>query len=159
MKARTTSRPVLWGALSAMVLMGGFSAIAAVTGAAQWGGQDPTRNTFSIQTEILIAGKVVASPQLIVLADEPASIEQKSEDPGTHLLVTLVASDSLDSRVPDGIQLEMRVDYKDPNRSFQVKPHVIVKSGEKATLTLPDSAEAMEMRIVAERRQKMGSEE
>jgi len=154
MKARTTGRPALWGALSAMALMGGFSAIAAVTGAAHWGGRELARNTFSIQTEILIEGQLVASPRFMVLADEPASMEQKWEDPESHLLlVALVASDALDSKVPDGIRLKMRVDYKDPNRSFQAKPQVITKPGEKATVTIspPNSAETIEMRIVAER--------
>jgi len=131
----------------------GFAILAAAAGtAAAASGANKLKNQFKVKTEILIGGKVVSSPQFVVIPNEPALLEMKSEHPEAALRMMLTAQDSTDPQVPDGIHLKMAVDYKGGGRAIRANPQVVVLSGEEALVTLgSDTNETVEMHILAER--------
>jgi beta-lactamase regulating signal transducer with metallopeptidase domain len=146
MKTRMVHRPVLAFTMGFAVLM-----IAAGTTVAASGANKLT-NQFEVKTEILIGGKVVSSPQFVVIPNGPASLEMKSENPEAALRMMLTAQDSTDPQLPDGIHLKMAIDYKGQGRAIRANPQVVVLSGKEALITLGfNSDETVEMRILAKR--------
>jgi hypothetical protein len=146
MKTRMIHRPVLAFTMGLAILTAALGAAAAASGASKM------KNQFKVKTEILIGGKVVSSPQFVVIPNEPASLEMKSGHPEAALRMMLTAQDSTDPQVPDGIHLKMAVEYRGGDRAIRAKPQVVVFSGEEALVTLgSDANETVEMRILAER--------
>ena len=146
MKTRMIHRPVLAFTMGVAIL------VAAAGTAAAASGVNKLKNQFKIKTEILIGGKVVSSPQFVVIPNEPASLEMKSEHPESALRMMLTAQDSTGPQVANGIHLKMAVDYKGEGRAIRANPQVIVLSGEEALITLAsDSNESVEIHILAER--------
>jgi beta-lactamase regulating signal transducer with metallopeptidase domain len=145
MKTRTFKKPVLTAVLGGALLLTGITAVAASAGTAKFKGQ------YKVKAQILLDGKVVSSPQFIVLPNEPASIEWKSENPQAALRMMLTAADysSVDTA---GIDLKMAVDFKTADHSFRANPRVVVMPGEEGTFTIgSDDSETLEMKITAER--------
>lgn len=146
MKAKTFYRPVLSGIFASLVLVVGLTAVAAVSGVSKLKGQ------YLVKAEILLNGKVVSTPQFIVIPNEPASMEMKSEHPQSALRMMLTVSDSASLQTPEGIDLKMAVEYKTQDKAFRANPRVIVLPGEDGTVTIgSDSGDNLEMRINAVR--------
>jgi beta-lactamase regulating signal transducer with metallopeptidase domain len=146
MKAKTSNRPGLTIVFGSLVLAASATAIAATSGVSKFKGQ------YKVKTEILLDGKVISSPQFIVLPNEPASLEMKAEHPQAALRMMLTASDFSNAEIVDGIDLTMAVDYKTQDRSFRANPRVVVAPGEEGIVTIgSDANDTLEMRIKAER--------
>ncbi|MBX2989115.1 MAG: M56 family metallopeptidase [Bdellovibrionaceae bacterium] len=146
MKAKTIQRPSLSILFGSLVLIASATAIAATTGISKVKGQ------YKVKAEILVDGKVVSTPQFIVLPNEPASLEMKAEHPEAALRMMLTASDYSSADIANGIDLKMAVDYKTHDRSFRANPRVVVAPGEEGVVTIGSGANnTMEMKITAER--------
>lgn len=146
MTAKTLHRPVLTTIFGTLILAASVTAIAATSGVSKFKGQ------YHVKAEIIIDGKVVSSPQFIVLPNEPASLEMKSEHPESSLRMMLTAADFSNADIADGIDLKMALDYKTQTRSFRANPRMVVVPGEEGTVTIgSDSNDTLEMRIKAER--------
>ena len=146
MTAKTLHRPVLTTFFGTLILAASVTAIAATSGVSKFKGQ------YHVKAEIIIDGNVVSSPQFIVLPNEPASLEIKSEHPESSLRMMLTAADFSSADVADGIDLKMALDYKTQTRSFRANPRVVVAPGEEGTVTIgSESNDTLEMRIKAER--------
>ena len=146
MKAKTLHRPVLTTLLGTLILAASVTAIAATSGVSQFKGQ------YHVQAEIILDGKVVSSPQFIVLPNEPASLEMKSEHPESSLRMILTAADFSSANIADGIDLKIALDYKTQTRSFRANPRVVLAPSEEGTVTIgSDPNDTLKMRIKAER--------
>jgi hypothetical protein len=146
MKTEMIHRPILAFTMGIAILMAALGAAAAASGTSKM------KNQFRVKTEIFIGGKVVSSPQFVVIPNEPASLEMKSEHPAAALRMMLTAQNSPDPQVPDGIHLKMAVEYKGGGRAIRANPQVVVLSGEEALITLGSGTdESVEMHILAER--------
>jgi hypothetical protein len=147
MKAKTSHRPVLSIIFSAALLVGGAAAVAATSGIIKSTGR------FFVKTYVMFNGKPVSAPEFVVIGNEPASLEMKSDDPPSNLKIMLTASDFSNDRIEDGIDLKLAIDYQTQEKTFRVNPHVVVNPGEDATITVgSNSTDTMEMIIHAERR-------
>lgn len=146
MTAKTLHRPVLTAIFGTLMFAASVTAIAATSGVSKLKGQ------YKVKAEIIIDGKVVSSPQFIVLPNAPASLEMKSEHPESALRMMLTAGEFSSADITDGIDLKMALDYKTQTRSFRANPHMVVAPGEEGTVTIgSDSGDTLEMRIKAER--------
>lgn len=145
MKTRTFKKPVLTAALGSALLLTGVTAVAAAVGTEKFKGQ------YKVKAQILLDGKVVSSSQFVVLPNEPASLEMKSEQPQAALRMMLTAADYSGVNSA-GIDLKMAVDLKTADHSFRANPRVVVMPGEEGKVTIgSDDSETLEMKIIAER--------
>lgn len=146
MTAKTSHRPILTTIFGTLILAASVTAIAATSGISKFKGQ------YKLKAEIILDGKIVSSPQFIVLPNEPASLEMGSEHPESSLQMMVTAADFSSADIADGIDLKMALDYKTQNRRFRANPRIVVVPGEEGTVTIgSDSNDTLEMRIKAER--------
>ena len=146
MKAKTFYRPLLSVMFALGSLIAGLSAAAAVSGPPE------AERQFKVKLEILSEAGLLSTAQFLVLENEPASLEMKSENPPSILRIMLTASDDSRLATPDGIDLKMAVEYKTETRSFRANPRVVVIPGTVGTVVVgSDAGETLEMRIKAER--------
>lgn len=146
MKAKTLQRPLLSIVFSSLIIAASATAIAATAGVSKFKGQ------YMIKADILMAEKVIASPQIIAFQNEPASIEMVSEHPEEILQMTLTASEYSNINVTRGIDLKMVIDYKTKNQSIRANTRIVVVPGKEGIVTIganPNSA--MKVKITAER--------
>ncbi len=79
-------------------------------------------------------------------------MEMKSDHPPTDLQLKLVASDSTNAELPEGISLKMAVEYKTQDRFFKANPSMVVLPAENAIVMLGSHlGDTLEMRIKAVR--------
>lgn len=146
MTAKTLHRPVLTTIFGTLILAASMTAIAATSGVSKFKGQ------YKVKAEIILDGKIVSSPRFIVLPNEPASLEMKSDHPKSALRMMLTAADFSSDDIADGIDLKMNLDYKTQTSSFRANPHVVVTPGLEGTVTIGSNTNnTLEMRITAER--------
>jgi hypothetical protein len=146
MTTKTLHRPVLTAVSGILILAAGVTAIAATSGVSKFKGR------YKVKAEIILDGNVVSSPQFVVMPDEPASIEMKSEYPESSLRMQVIAGDFSNANIADGIDLKMALDYKTRARRFRANPHIVVAPGEEGTVAIgSNSNETLKMKIKAER--------
>jgi len=146
MKTTKIHRPLLASFLGLTILTVAIAAIAATSGVSN------LQTRFKIKSQIIVGGRIVASPQMIVLANEEGIIEESNDNPKVNLRMKLVASDYANEKISDGIEMKFKVEYMEDGHAMRANPHVIVSSGETATVFYgSNDATKVEMRIVADR--------
>lgn len=144
MTAKTFHRPILTAFFAALIVAASVTAVATASGIAKLKGQ------YHVKADLIVDGKVVSSPQFIVLPSEPATLEMKSEHPESALKMTLTAADFSSAEIEDGIDLKMAIDYKSQSRNFRAHPRVVVAPGEEGTVIIGTGPnDTLEMRIKA----------
>jgi Zn-dependent protease with chaperone function len=146
MKTKTTQQPLITLFFAGLSFLGSLTAIATASDLPSLKGH------FYIRADMILNGKIVSSPQFKVLPEEPALLEMISDNPKNELKIKLVASDSENAEVPEGIELQMAVHYQLQDRLFKFNPHVIVVPGEDSKFVIgTDGNSTLEMKLRAER--------
>jgi predicted transcriptional regulator len=145
MKSRKIQRPLFTAALSACMLLVGTTAIATSSGITE------KKSLFKISSVVIINGKEISRPRVIVLANEKAEITQKSDD-GSEFKMELVANDVSMPKLENGIGINFDIQYRFGNISGHNTPQIILGPNKEGSIAVAgDDGQIFEMRIKAER--------
>lgn len=112
------------------------------------------KNQYDLKMDLSMNGKVVASPRLLVVEGEKATVSQKSDDAENSIEVTASEGD-LQGRKGILMDFVVSVVTKDGKRTVVSRPKILTLEGEKATLSTHQndaSPEEVSLSVVATRR-------
>lgn len=109
-------------------------------------------NSYFIKTQLLVDGKLVATPQMVVLENEPASLEIK-DSPDQEIKVGVTATSTATAEVQDDILMKFNLEYSSPDRLVKSSPQLLIKEGSEATVRLADQKgdRDVQMKVVVTR--------
>lgn len=107
------------------------------------------RPRIDVKTELLVNGKVVASPRIIAVSGESAEITQGARNSKDRMRMKILAKPT--SEKTDEIMVDMDLEYTVGDRRLHSTPQVFARAGQQATLTLEESTkeEKIQLKITA----------
>ncbi len=105
--------------------------------------------SYKIDMEMMVDGKVVSEPTMIVQEGLKASVESKPEN-GEATFIEVVASEKTLHGI-DGILMDLEVGYVDATgaRKVAARPRLLAKDGARAQVILNDKGKNQEVSIKA----------
>ncbi|WP_413290623.1 hypothetical protein [Bdellovibrio sp. HCB337] len=113
------------------------------------------KSAFELQMELSIDGKKVASPSLIALEGEKASISQRNENSKDGSFIEVVTTQEKSETNSNMITLSFVVGTidRDGKRTILASPRVITIENEKATVSIDqEDQDEVSLSVVARRR-------
>jgi len=146
MKTKTRSAKLLVAILSSALLLAGSTAIAMTSGITE------KKSSFNILSKIFLDGELISSPRIVIMANQPASIEIGNKDRSQDLRIKLVSKDATMSGIKNAISISYDIRYQNGEEKMHSKPQIIIAPGQEGRVSLSsDSGHTYEMRVVAER--------
>ena len=104
---------------------------------------------IDVKAELLVNGKVIASPRIIAKSGEFAEITQGARNSKERIRMKILAAPT--SEKMDEIMVDMDLEYIVGERHLRSKPQVIAKAGSEATMTLEESikGEKIQLKLTA----------
>lgn len=109
------------------------------------------QHKYRIQSQILIDGKVVSTPNIITMENEKANIQQVIENPDQEIKLEVIASELNNDKIKNRILMNFDVHYVSGNKNIKSNPQVIAKSGSEAIVTIggKENSPELQMKILA----------
>jgi hypothetical protein len=111
-------------------------------------------NRYKINAKIIVDGKEVSNPQLVVNEGEPAEVEiDNSPGKKENVKFRVLATDVADEKVKNEILMKFNVEYKSATRDVRAAPQVLAKEGSEATVRIGNRTgmHDIKMKVVASR--------
>lgn len=107
---------------------------------------------YNVKLEMAVDGKLVASPDLKVSADEKAVVTQKAEDGVNYVIEVLLHPDSAKKKVVI-MNFTVSTEAADGKREVIATPQVTVKERKGATVTVnkSDGSEKLSLKVWAKK--------
>lgn len=91
-------------------------------------------NQYLIKSQLYINGKLISSPTISTLANEPAEITQVRENPHEELKFKVVASEKSTIDLKDGILMKLDLEYSAGTDLIKSSPQILTKAGSESTI-------------------------
>lgn len=112
-----------------------------------------TPNTYRIDSQLFIDGKLISSPKIITNAGESAELTQVGNNPNDKLSFKVVPEDFNNDKIKDGILMKFNIEYIYGSRSVKSSPQIIAKSGSEASISIGkmQNKEEVLLKVIATR--------
>ncbi|HEX4923189.1 MAG TPA: hypothetical protein VFV50_03855 [Bdellovibrionales bacterium] len=107
---------------------------------------------FSIEMDVHIDGRLVASPRLVAPVNTKAAITQSTKQTKEKVYVAVETKRAPNPRMPDALLMTFKVIYvKGKQRKIVSEPQILAQLGERAEITMSDDQndEALKLSVVA----------
>ena len=109
-------------------------------------------NRYFIKTQLLVDGKLVATPQVSALENEAATMEI-NDGKAENIKMQVVATAPGREEVKDAILMKFHLEYSSATRTVNSSPQILIKEGSEATVRLADRQgdHDVQMKVVVKR--------
>lgn len=112
----------------------------------------PKNNVFTIEMDVHVDGRLVASPRLLAPPNTKAAITQSTKHTKEKVYVAIHTKRAPNPRMPDALLMSFAVVYtKGKSRKIASKPQILALPGERAVISISDEQhpEALKLSVIA----------
>lgn len=142
MKLKTKEFPIAVLLFSIFLMFTGATVVLAA------GGMN-NKTTFDITSEVLIDGKLISKPRMIVNENQLGTIAISNKDHSNELKMSVIASRTA-TKNKKAINISFDVQYKNAKETLHIKPRLIVESNQPSKIRIQlDTGHSCDLVILA----------